>query len=289
MRRAILLGLVQGPAEMAPVSSSAHIATLQLFWQRHRADSPSAAGADAAAGPRARSSSPESRLAARRKSLEVALHGGGALPLALVLVPRLRRDWSRTAGGTAAARRRRIALLALSLAPPSLAGYRWEGPIERRLGGPRATAAGLTIGAVAMALADSRPQRRTLEQARPRDGLALGFAQAAALMPGVSRRGATLAAARAVGFGRRDADALSWLAGLPVIFAAVTLKSVRLAGAEREERAELLAGAGASFASTLVAARASERARLGERSLAPFCAYRAALALAILRSARHIS
>ena len=67
--------------------------------------------------------------------------------------------------------------------------------VERRLGGPRATAYGLIAGAVAMAAADTRPQERGPGDAGATDGLALGVAQASALMPGVSRNGATLTAA----------------------------------------------------------------------------------------------
>ena len=67
---------------------------------------------------------------------------------------------------------------------------------------PRATAVGLAAGAVAMALADRRPQLRGPGDAAAVDGLALGLAQAAALAPGVSRNGATLAAARGRRFTR---------------------------------------------------------------------------------------
>ncbi len=55
------------------------------------------------------------------------------------------------------------------------------------------------------------------------DGLALGLAQALALIPGVSRSGATFAAARVRGFSHEDADQLSWTVGLPVIAGATLL------------------------------------------------------------------
>ena len=127
---------------------------------------------------------------------------------------------------------RRASVLALALAPPALAGYLLEGTIERRLGGPRSIAAGLAAGALAMALADaggsSADTRRQSEDAGARDGLALGLAQASALIPGVSRNGATLSAARARGFTRASAQTLSWEVGLPVILGASLLKGLRL-------------------------------------------------------------
>jgi len=76
---------------------------------------------------------------------------------------------------------------------------------------------------------------RTLEEARPRDGLALGLAQAIALIPGVSRSGATLTAARARGFARADAQTLFLACRLPVLLGVGALEGARLArsGARR--------------------------------------------------------
>ena len=88
-------------------------------------------------------------------------------------------------------------LIALSFAPPAVVGYTLERPIERHLGTPPTIAAGLIAGSVVMALADRRPQTRTRPRTRlPATRSWLGVAQACALIPGVSRNGATLAAAR---------------------------------------------------------------------------------------------
>lgn len=268
MRRAILLGLLQGPTEMAPISSSAHTELLQRRWRRAQDR---------------HGHLDEAQEAAFQKSLQVALHAGTACALGLQMQGSLRQTWRRAcadAGRRASARR--IALIGLSALPPALAGYALERPIEQRLHGSRSIAAGLAIGAVAMAAADRSGQQREIEQARPADGLALGLAQALALMPGVSRRGATLAAARGRGLSRAGADELSWLAAIPVIVGACTLKGARLAQGRSlgsRQRATLVTGAGASFASTLISARLQQRLRLGQAPLTPFCAYRAALAL----------
>ena len=85
-----------------------------------------------------------------------------------------------------------------SFVPPAVVGYTLERPIERRLGTPPTIAAGLLLGSAAMAAADRfGPTGRRREEAGFADALALGLAQACALMPGVSRNGMTLAAARA--------------------------------------------------------------------------------------------
>ncbi len=164
-----------------------------------------------------------------------------------------------------------------------MVGYTLERPIERRLGGPRATAYGLLAGAAAMVLADTRPQRRGRGEANAADGLALGIAQAAALAPGVSRNGITLAAARCRGFSRGQANLLSRTIALPIIVGATALKGTRLArrGTTPEVRRSLAIGLAASFASTLAAQRLIKLVER-DRALWPYAAYRAGLAAAVL-------
>jgi undecaprenyl-diphosphatase len=189
--------------------------------------------------------------------------------------------------------RRGAGVIALSLAPPALAGHALGGLIERRLGGPRSIAAGLFAGALAMALTDrgaggGSDAGRSREDANARDGLVLGLAQAAALIPGVSRSGATLSAARWGGFSRGAAHTLSWSTGLPVILGASLLKAARLrrAGLPREQRTALMLGAGAAFVSTRVSALLLEpRGREGRR-LWPFTLYRCALAALVVARLR---
>jgi undecaprenyl-diphosphatase len=134
-----------------------------------------------------------------------------------------------------------------------------------------------------MALADRTPQIRRHEDADPADALWLGLAQAFALIPGVSRNGATLAAARTRGFTRTDANRLSRHVALPVIAGATVLKGVRLRqrGLPRQARAAFAGGAVASFFSTLVSTwliAVLER----DSSLLPYALYRVALGLAVI-------
>jgi undecaprenyl-diphosphatase len=130
---------------------------------------------------------------------------------------------------------------------------------------------------------------RRQEDVGPRDGLALGIAQATALIPGVSRNGATLTAARARGFAREDAQTLSWHAGLPVIFGASALKAWRLwrGGVPEGAGPALAAGAGSAFVSTAASAGVLRRLRMSARSLLPFAVYRCTIAaIAVLRLRR---
>ena len=235
---AVALGLLQGPTELLPISSSAHIGLLL------RRDLPPAA----------------------RKEVEVALHAGTALALAATL-----------------RQRPRLALLAAATAPPALAGLVLERVIEERLGTPPTVAAGLLAGAAAMVIADRTPARRGASEAGATDGAWLGLAQALALMPGVSRSGATRTVARARGFDRAGAAELSREVALPVLAGAAALKGLRLA--QRRPPAGTLrtlgAGAAAAAVSTAAALRA-ERELAADTPLAAWAAYRTALAATIL-------
>jgi undecaprenyl-diphosphatase len=265
--QAVLLGALHGPAELLPISSSGHTALVPWLagWEHERLD-------------------PE-----LRKAFEVALHAGTAAGLLVAL-----RD--EVADAARGLDRRRLELIALSTLPPAAVALAFERAIERRLGTPATTAAGLVAGSLAMLAADRTAAarargpgsaaagggRRRREEAGAVDGLVLGLAQACALVPGVSRNGATMAAARARGFARRDASVLSRHVALPVIAGATTLKGWRLArrGLPRGAGRGLAAGAGAAFASTLASARLMAGVERG-RSLAPYAAYRGALAAVV--------
>lgn len=257
-KRAIALGIVQGPAELLPVSSSAHIVLVPWLagWDWEAVD-------------------PEVR-----KSFEVALHAGAAAALLIgqrkLIAEELRAFDARGA-----------VVLALSFLPAAVVGYKFERPIERRLGGPRTTAYGLLAGAAAMLAADTRPQLRGRGEAGAADGLALGVAQAAALAPGVSRNGITLAAARWRRFSRDQANLLSRTIALPIIVGATALKGVRLSrrGVPPELRRSMAIGIGASFASTLASQRLIGLVER-DRALWPYAAYRGALAAAVLAKLR---
>jgi undecaprenyl-diphosphatase len=261
-RDAIALGLLHGPAELLPVSSSGHVAVVPwlLGW-------------------------PYSGLDGElRKAFEVALHAGTALALLVGL-----RD--EVADAARGLDRRRIQLVLLSFLPPAIVGYVLERPIERRLGTPATIAAGLAAGSIAMAAADACGSGdRAREDAGAADALALGLAQACALMPGVSRNGATLAAARARGFAREDANLLSRHCALPIIVGATALKGTRLAkrGLPAGTARAFVAGTAASFATTLASIRIIRQVER-DRSLLPYAVYRLALAAVIvarLRGAR---
>jgi undecaprenyl-diphosphatase len=214
-----------------------------------------------------------------RKSFEVALHAGTAAALLIAL----RHEVVEVLGDLDGARLLRHALTFL---PPGLAAFALERPIEERCGSPRGVAAaqvvaGWALGAADGACAASRPHG----SAGAMDALALGLAQACALVPGVSRNGATLTAARLLRFDRFAANRLSRHAALPIILAAAGLKGWRLwrRGLPAGLAVPFASGAAASFASTLASSRLVGRVDRA-RSYLPYAGYRVALgAVALIR------
>ncbi len=251
--QAIALGALHGPAELLPVSSSAHVALIPwlLGWDYGELD-------------------PQ-----LRKAFEVALHAGTAAALLIAL---------REEATSAAKSSRLRGLIAVSSVPAALVGYALERSIERRLGTPLTIAAALATGAVGMAWAERMPEERSGRDAGPDDALYLGFAQALALIPGVSRGGATRAVGRARRFTRPESSRLSRQIALPVITGAAILKGVRLGrrGLPPGARVPFALGAAASFASTLGSTRLIRRLER-DGSLAPYALYRIGLATLVLR------
>jgi undecaprenyl-diphosphatase len=249
---------MHGPAELLPISSSGHVAVVPWLLRWDYADI-----------------DPE-----LRKAFEVALHAGTAAALLITL----RHEVEEAVRGISP---RLVWSLGLSFAPPAVVGYTLERPIERHLGTPATIAAGLVVGSAAMAWSDRSPQRRTASDANAVDALLLGVAQACALVPGVSRNGATLAAARMREFTREDANRLSRHVALPVIAGATLLKTVRLArrGLPPKSAVPFAVGATASFASTLGSTWLIHQVER-DRSLLPYAAYRLGLAGLVLRRLR---
>jgi undecaprenyl-diphosphatase len=139
LSHALALGALHGPAELMPVSSSAHTTLVPwlLGWSYPRLD-------------------PE-----LRKAFEVALHAGTAA----ALLVGLRDEVAEAARGLD---RRRVTLIVGSFVPPAVVGYTLERPIERRLGTPPTIAAGLAAGAAAMWVADARSPTRWRSASRRR-------------------------------------------------------------------------------------------------------------------------
>jgi len=114
-----------------------------------------------------------------------------------------------------------------------------------------------------------------------RDAALMGLAQALALVPGTSRSGITITAARALGFKRVDAAKLSMLMSVPAILAAGTVAGIELAQEDAALGLDAALVAGLSFVAALVSLALLMRMLRGW-SLTPFVIYRIILGVVLL-------
>jgi undecaprenyl-diphosphatase len=258
--QAVVLGVVQGLTEFLPVSSSAHLilARALLGW-------------DAA----------ELGLA-----FDVACHVGtlGAVVayfrtdlvgLAGAVPGIFRRPfWPTDAAG------RRLRLIAVGTVPVVIAGLLVAGAIEDRLRTPWVTVVTLTAVAVLFLLVERSGRATRGEEAiTVASALAIGIAQAAALVPGVSRSGATMTTGMFAGIRREAAARFSFLLGVPAILAAAAHEGLHLAqaGMGAGQAWMFLIGMGVSGVVGYLTIKYFLRYLVGH-TLAPFAWYRIALA-----------
>jgi undecaprenyl-diphosphatase len=200
--QALVLGVLQGLAEFLPISSSAHLALAPwaFGW-------------------------PEPGLA-----VDVALHVG---TLVAVLVY-FREEWIRlivAAGEIVRTQRiqtpeqRRVIYLIVATIPGGLAGVALNDYAESTFRSPLLIGSALAAMGVLLWLVDKvRPATRPLEAIRWSDAILVGIAQAFAILPGVSRSGATITAGRALELDRESAATFSFLMSMPIIAAAAIFK-----------------------------------------------------------------
>jgi undecaprenyl-diphosphatase len=266
--QAIVLGVVQGLTEFAPVSSSGHL--ILVPWLFHW---------------------PILTNETLNKTFDVALHMGtfvGALAYFWRDVWKYLKAWGRSMRHRSMADvdERLAWFLVIGTIPGAAVGALFEDVIEKNLGEPYLIAIMLAGFAVVLYVVDRRSKAtRGLEDMRLGDAVLIGLAQAAALQPGVSRSGATITMARGLGITREIAARFSFLLSLPVIGGAGIYKGAKLlTGAEH-----IPPGFGPAFAWGTVASAVSGflviwglLAYLRRRDFMPFVLYRLAAAGVVL-------
>jgi len=242
---AIIWGLVQGLTEFLPISSSGHLVLVPA--------AASALGWD---------------LGEPSLAVSAVLHLGTLM----AVLAYFRHDIRRLLGFRTDPEARRLWLLLIIGTIPALVGLPLEGPLESLQDDP--VKVGLALIATSLILmAGIRlvNGRRTLEQARPVDALLIGLFQALALIPGISRSGATIVAGTARGLEPGEAARYSFLLGVPVIAGGGLLSLLRISDSGALQPS-LLVGMSVAAVSGY-AAIALLLAALRRVGLAPFAVY----------------
>jgi undecaprenyl-diphosphatase len=206
---AALLGTLQGLTEFLPVSSSAHlIIARDLFGVQM---------------------SPQLDLA-----FDVACHVGTLLAVVaffwgdlLAMLAALPRAFSRRADRHG----RLIQLIVVGTLPVVVVGALGGAALEETLRTPLISAVMLALGALLLFAAEriTKPRTRGPELTRA-DAVLVGIAQSAALVPGVSRSGATIATGMLLGYRRQDIARFTFLLSIPAILAAAGKNGLELRG-----------------------------------------------------------
>lgn len=255
----IILAIVQGLTEFLPVSSSGHLILTPYFFD----------------------------WTDQGLAFDVAVHVGSLVAVCVFFrkdIVTLFTGGVQVLGGNVKTPESRLALaITLGTVPAALSGLLFASWIEANLRDPAVIVYTLSGYGILMALADrfSRSER-TLSGLGLKDALIIGCAQALALVPGTSRSGVTITAARLLGFERVDAARFSFLLSAPVILLAAAYKFIELLmGGTAVAWGQLALGALVSCVVAYLSIEFFMRfvSRMG---LAPFAIYRLLLAAVIL-------
>jgi undecaprenyl-diphosphatase len=258
--QAIFLGVVQGLTEFLPVSSSGHLLLGQYFL-----------GLD------------QRRFGL---SFDVALHLGTLLAVVTFFWRDLLRMayaflGSFTGGRNLADPDQRLAYLVVaSTIPAAMIGFFFEGFFEEDVRSPWVVVVNLVVVGLLFIVAEAVGRKsRPAEKLGFFGALAVGLAQAAALIPGVSRSGATITVGLFLGLRREEAARFSFLMSVPIIAGAGSLKLSEVVSEGLSVSEAVMFGAG--FLSSAVVGYVAIRfllAFLRDHSLRIFAYYRFALA-----------
>jgi len=255
----IILAIVQGLTEFLPISSSGHLVLVPYLFE----------------------------WTDQGLAFDVAVHFGSLAAVCIFFrgdIASLLAGGMQVVTGNVKTPESRMALvIALGTVPAALAGLFFASWIEQNLRDPAVIVYTLAGYGILMALADRFGRReRNMASVGLKDALIIGCAQALALVPGTSRSGVTITAARFLGFERSDAARFSFLLSAPVILLAAGYKFLELiSGGEPVAWGQLGLGALVSCVVAYISIEFFMRVvtRIG---LAPFAIYRLILAAVIL-------
>jgi len=223
---AVLLGVVQGLTEFLPVSSSGHLLLGQYFLELDQ---------DRFGLP-----------------FDVALHLGTLVAVVsffwrdlLRMAKAFARSLSPGERNLADPAQRLAYLILASTVPAALIGFFLEGFFETAVRSPWVVVFNLVLIGVLFIVGEAvGAKTRRADKLRFVEAVGIGLAQAAALVPGVSRSGATITLGLLLGLRREEAARFSFLMSVPIIAGAGTLQLAEVAAQGMDRSQALMFAAG---------------------------------------------
>jgi undecaprenyl-diphosphatase len=253
---AVVLGLIQGLTEFLPISSSAHLRISAAFagW-----DDPGAAF-----------------TAVSQLGTETAV-----IIYFRKKIGRLLSAWFRSLRRPSTWRddpdSRMAWLVVVGTLPIAILGLLFQDSIEHAFRDLRLIATTLIFFGILLGIADHIGRKeRDLDHLTAPHGLAYGFAQALALIPGVSRSGGTVTAGRLLGYKREQATEYAFLLAVPAVFASGLYKLTDIGGDDAPAWGPTILGTVVAFVVGYVVIAWLMR-YISTHSYLPFVVYRIAL------------
>ncbi|MDA8352174.1 MAG: undecaprenyl-diphosphate phosphatase [Firmicutes bacterium] len=208
---AIILGLVEGMTEFAPVSSTGHMIVVDdLLLRSKQLFSPEVAN-----------------------TFKVVIQLGSILAVVIVFKDRFRQllglqQEERDPSGES---HLKLTQVIVGLLPASILGFFFEDFIDEHLFSVETVAIGLAAGALLMIAADwfrpARPPVTSVDQMTYRQAFWIGLFQCLSLWPGFSRSGSTISGGVLLGLNHRSASDFTFIMAVPIMFGASGLSLVK--------------------------------------------------------------
>ncbi len=253
---AIFLGFVEGLTEFIPVSSTGHLILLI-----EGLNFPTPPG----------------------RVFEVFIQIGA---IAAVMVLYRAKIWKTVRGITNNKTDQKFALnIIIGTIPAVVIGFTFHDFIKTVLYNPLIIATTLILGGIIILLFDKKfnhPSVENIDDVTPKQALMIGFCQSIAMIPGVSRSGATIMGSLALGLSRSAATEFSFFLAMPVMFCAVAYDIYKNWETliEYPHMDLMVVGLAASFLTALIVVK-TVVGFVSKHGFAPFAWYRIALGILV--------
>jgi undecaprenyl-diphosphatase len=257
MLKAIIMGLVEGATEFIPVSSTGHLIIAGEWLNFLDKD--------------------------KRDVFEIMIQLGAVLAVCVEFRQRLLHTVQRIQTDPNA--QHLVRNLFIAFLPAAILGLAFHHEIKEFLFSSFTVGIALIVGGILILLIEKfvpAGKVQDIDAISAKQALQIGFAQALALIPGVSRSGATILGGMCFGLGRQTATEFSFFLALPIMFAATgydLLKARNLLSLD--DAFIFLIGFVTAFLSALVVIRALIKF-VGQHSFAVFAWYRIVFGILIL-------
>ncbi|KKB73238.1 MULTISPECIES: undecaprenyl-diphosphate phosphatase [Bacillus] len=209
---AVILGIVEGLTEYAPVSSTGHMIIVDDLWLKSK----------------------EILTPEAANTFKVVIQLGSILAVAIVFKDRILNLLGMKKNITEAQKegsRLTIAQIAVGLVPAAVLGFLFEDYIDEHLFSVKTVAFGLIAGAVLMLAADwinkRKPATDSVDRITYKQAFGIGLFQCLALWPGFSRSGSTISGGVIFGLNHRAASDFTFIMAMPIMAGASLLSLVK--------------------------------------------------------------